>query len=198
MPKMVVQFKEEPTGHWGSFSNNLFVKANKNSDLKELNKKVNDVWFKNVTQPQAKKDGTSTEDFFKKHGTTVILEPLKDIRLKTIASDAGPEGKGNYELILIMLSLSVLLILISCVNFINLSIASATQRAKEVGVKKTLGLSKAILTQQYALEIVLQGFIAFILSLVLVELIPFGVASQAPFRQNPLPESQRLVPDGLH
>ena len=171
MPKMVVQFKEEPTGHWGSFSNNLFVKTNKDSDLKELNKKVNNVWFKNVTEPRAKKDGVSTEDFFKKHGTTVILERLKDIRLKTIASDAGPEGKGNYELILIMLSLSILLIIISCVNFINLSIASATQRAKEVGVKKTLGLSKLTLTQQYALEIVLQGFIAFILSLVLVELI---------------------------
>jgi putative ABC transport system permease protein len=171
MPKMVVQFKKEPTGHWGSFSNNLFVKANKNSDLKELNKKANDVWFKNATEPQAKKEGISVEDFFKKHGTTVVFEPLKDIRLKTIADEAGPEGKGNYELILIMLSLSILLIIISCVNFINLSIASATQRAKEVGVKKTLGLSKITLTQQYALEIVLQGFIALLLSLVLVELI---------------------------
>ena len=70
-----------------------------------------------------------------------------------------------------MLSLSILLILISCVNFINLSIASATQRAKEVGVKKTLGLSKASLTRQYALEIVLQGVVAFVLSLILVELI---------------------------
>ncbi|WP_337994872.1 ABC transporter permease [Polaribacter ponticola] len=171
MPKMVVQFKKEPSGHWGSFSNNLFVKVNKESDLKLLNKKVNEVWFKNVTEPQAKKDGISIEEFFEKHGTTVILEPLKDIRLKTIASDAGPEGKGNYELIIIMLSLSILLIIISCVNFINLSIASATQRAKEVGVKKTLGLSKISLTQQYALEIVLQGLIAFILSLITVELI---------------------------
>ena len=171
MPKMVIQFKEDLEGKWGSFSNNLFVKTNIGSDLKELNKKVNAVWFKNVTEPEAKKDGLSIEDFFEKNGTTVILEPLKDIRLKTIADDAGPEGKGNYQLILIMLSLSILLIIISCVNFINLSIASAAQRAKEVGVKKTLGLSKLALTQQYALEIVLQGFIAFILSLVLVELI---------------------------
>ena len=171
MPKMVAQFSKEPTGNWGSFSNTLFVKTTEGSLLNDLNEKVNKVWFKNATEPQAKKEGISTEDFFEKYGTTVILEPLKDIRLKTIANDAGPEGKGNYQLILIMLSLSVLLIIISCVNFINLSIASATQRAKEVGVKKTLGLSKLTLTQQYALEIVLQGFIAFILSLVLVELI---------------------------
>ncbi|MEE9407848.1 MAG: ABC transporter permease [Polaribacter sp.] len=171
MPNIVIQFKRNPEGHWGNFSNNLFVKSNKGAVLNDINKKANDVWFKNATEPQAKKDGLSTEEFFKKHGTTVILEPLKDIRLKTIADEAGPEGKGNYQLIIVMLSLSILLIIISCVNFINLSIASATQRAKEVGVKKTLGLSKLMLVKQYALEIVLQGVIAFILSLLVVELI---------------------------
>ncbi|QTE22993.1 ABC transporter permease [Polaribacter cellanae] len=171
MPNVVTQFKEEPKGHWGNFSNTLFVKTNKGAALTDINKKANAVWYKNATEPRAKEEGLTPEEFFKKFGTTVILEPLKDIRLKTIANDAGPEGKGNYELILIMLSLSLLLIIISCVNFINLSIAAATQRAKEVGVKKTLGLSKLALARQYALEIVVQGFIAFILSLVLVEFI---------------------------
>ena len=171
MPKVVTQFKEQPIGHWGSFSNNLLVKITKGADVNEVINKTNNVWYDNAIVPQAKKDGMSVEEFEEKYGTEVILEPLKDIRLKTIAREAGPEGKGNYQLILIMLSLSILLILISCVNFINLSIASATQRAKEVGVKKTLGLSKTSLTNQYALEIILQGFLAFVLSLVLVELI---------------------------
>ena len=171
MPKVVTQFKELPIGHWGSFSNNLLVKITKGADVNEVINKTNNVWYDNAIVPQAKKDGMSVEEFEEKYGTEVILEPLKDIRLKTIAREAGPEGKGNYQLILIMLSLSILLILISCVNFINLSIASATQRAKEVGVKKTLGLSKTSLTNQYALEIILQGFLAFVLSLVLVELI---------------------------
>ncbi|WP_405604441.1 ABC transporter permease [Polaribacter sp. Asnod1-A03] len=171
MPKIVIQFEEELEGHWGSFANVLFVKTHKNTSLATLNKKTNDVWYKNATLPLAKKDGISPEEFFEKHGTTVILEPLKETRLKTIADDAGPEGKGNYQLIVIMLSLSILLIIISSVNFINLSIASATQRAKEVGVKKTLGLSKSNLIKEYSLEIVLQGLISFIFSLVLVELI---------------------------
>lgn len=171
MPNMVTQFEKEPEGHWGNFSNSLFIKTNKGAVLSDITKKANDVWFKNATEPQAKADGLTVEAFFEKYGTTVIFEPLKDIRLKTLASDAGPEGKGNYQLILIMLSIAILLIVISCVNFINLSIASATQRAKEVGVKKTLGLSKGILTKQYALEIVFQGVVAFLLSLLLVELI---------------------------
>ena len=171
MPKIVIQYKEHPEGHWGNFSNTLFVKTTKGADIKEVIKKANKVWYDNAIVPEAEKEGISVEEFEEKYGTEIIFEPLKDIRLKTIANQAGPEGKGNYQLILIMLSLSILLIIISCVNFINLSIASATQRAKEVGVKKTLGLSKMSLTRQYALEIVLQGIIAFVLSLILVELI---------------------------
>jgi putative ABC transport system permease protein len=171
MPNIVIQFEKEQTGHWGSFSNNLFIKTNKGARLKVISKKANDVWYANAIVPQAKRDGISVAKYLEKYGTTVIFEPIKDIRLKTIAEEAGPEGKGNYQLILIMLSLSILLILISCVNFINLSIASATQRAKEVGVKKILGLSKTTLIRQYALEIILQSCIAFVLSLVLVELI---------------------------
>ncbi|MEO9569563.1 MAG: ABC transporter permease [Polaribacter sp.] len=171
MPKVVTQFAKEPEGHWGSFSKNLFIKTTKGANKEVLEKKALAVWYQNEVLPSSKRDGITPEDFIEKYGTTPILEPLKDIRLKTIADEAGPEGKGNYQLILIMLSLSILLIIISCVNFINLSIASATQRAKEVGVKKTLGLSKITLTRQYALEIVFQGIIAFMLSLLLVELI---------------------------
>ncbi|NVK53016.1 MAG: ABC transporter permease [Flavobacteriaceae bacterium] len=171
MPNVITQFKEQPEGSWGSFSKGLFLKTTKGADLKTITKKANDVWYDNAIVPQAKRDGISPKEFEEKYGTEIILEPLTDVRLKTIASQAGPEGKGNYQLIIILLSLSVLLILISCVNFINLSIASATQRAKEVGVKKTLGLSKTSLIRQYTLEIILQGIIAFLLSLVLVEML---------------------------
>ncbi|MGB0891651.1 MAG: ABC transporter permease [Flavobacteriaceae bacterium] len=171
MPKVVIQYEKHPEGNWGSFSNNLFLKTTKGANINEVTQKANKVWFDNAIAPEAKKNGMSIEEFEEKYGTKIIFDPLKNIRLKTVGNHSGPEGKGNYQLILIMLSLSILLIIISCVNFINLSIASATQRAKEVGVKKTLGLSKMSLTRQYALEIVLQGFIAFVLSLILVELI---------------------------
>ena len=105
MPNMVFQFKKEPEGHWGNFSNNLFVKTAKGANVNEVMQKTNDVWYDNAIAPQAEKDGMSIEEFEEKYGTEIILESLKDIRLKTIAREAGPEGKGNYQLILIMLSL---------------------------------------------------------------------------------------------
>lgn len=170
-PQMVTQYEEDPTGHWGSFSYNLFIKTIPNASKADLIQKMNNIWVKNQSEPQAKKDGMSIEEWEEKYGTKVLLENLKDVRLHGYTDDAGPEGKGSYQLIMTMLSLSILLLLISCVNFINLSIASATQRAKEVGVKKTLGLSKSRLIGQYALEIIVQGIIAYILALLLVELI---------------------------
>ena len=172
MPNVILQYDKQQENSWGNFNYGLLVKTTKNADIKNVTKKMNDIYYKNKIEPQIKELGVSIDAYHAKYGkTNIILDPLKDIRLKTIAGDAGPEGKGNYQMILILLSLSVLLIIISCVNFINLSIASATQRSKEVGVKKTLGLSKFTLTGQYTLEIILQGSIAFILSLLIVELL---------------------------
>lgn len=171
MPSIISQYKKEPEGHWGNFSRNLFVKLKAGADIDLVTKKANDVWYKYAIVPQAELDGISPEEFDEKYGTKILFEPLQSIRLHTIAKDGGPEGKGSFQLIVIMMSLSVLLIIISCVNFINLSVASATQRAKEVGVKKTLGLSKMAIARQYTFEIMFQGLLAFGLSLLLVELL---------------------------
>jgi putative ABC transport system permease protein len=170
-PKIVKHYSREPRAEWGSFLANLFVKLKPNVDLKDVEKKMDAVFVKHNSMPSAKKEGISLDDYEKKYGIKVKIEKLTDIRLHTIADNAGPEGKGSHQLIMIMLSLSVLLIIISCVNFINLSIASASQRAKEVGVKKTLGLLKSTLTFQYLLEILFQTFISLLLALVLSELI---------------------------
>lgn len=171
MPEILMQFKKTPEGHWGNFTNNLFVKLSKGAEANAFNSKVKDIWHKHSVLPASKSMGITPEEFNKKYGTEAYVEAIENIRLQTKSNDAGPEGKGNFQLILILIGLSILLIVISCVNFINLSIASATQRAKEVGVKKTLGLSKVSLVRQYTLEIVAQGIVAFLLSLILVELI---------------------------
>ena len=172
MPNIIIQFEQQPESQaWGFLRYNLFVKTTKEASVKEIEKKAFPFWYQNHVLPRSKARGDTPEEYIKEFGITPVLESIKDIRLKTIANDAGPEGVGNYQLILIMLSLSILLIIISCVNFINLSIASAAQRGKEVGVKKTLGLSKTTLTRQFTLEIVLQGAVAFVFSVLLVELI---------------------------
>jgi putative ABC transport system permease protein len=136
---------------------------------------MNNVIIDKSIKPQLAENNMTLEEVREKFGIMeVLLEQLSTIRLHHKANHAGPGGKGNYQLLLVLLGLSILLIVISCVNFINLSTASASQRAKEVGVKKTLSLSKKQLIFQYVFEILLQGLLALLLGLVLVEfLLPY-------------------------
>jgi putative ABC transport system permease protein len=173
-PELLIQFSEAFEVNWGNHNNELFCRVTKDTDLEVLKPKMNQI-IRDAYKPYANEAGVSIEEFDKRYGIpTVLLDKLDTIYLHTSAKRAGPSGTGNYQLLMVLLGLSILLIVISCVNFINLSVASASQRAKEVGVKKTLGLSKKQLLFQYVFEIVLQGIISFVIALVVVELaLPF-------------------------
>src|SRR5690606_474095 len=92
----------------------------------------------------------------------------KDLRLKSRVSDV-PEGRGNYQLLLIMMGLSILILVISIVNYINLATANAIKRAKEVGVRKILGASKKNIVKQFIFETVITTLFSILLALVIVE-----------------------------
>lgn len=172
VPDVFIQNQEKRSEFFGNYSNALFLKLQKDAEIKKVQKNIDDILIKKLIEPAAKEEGITIEELIKKYGKlSTVIEPLGDIRLHNIANDGGPEGTGNYQLLLILLALSILLIIISCVNFVNLSIASAAQRAKEVGVKKNLGLSKMDLIKQYTLEVVLQCLVALLLALVLAELL---------------------------
>ncbi|RMA64384.1 ABC transporter permease [Ulvibacter antarcticus] len=169
---LLIQFSEPFELHWGNFQNELFCKLTPGADVAEVKSKMNNIIIEKNIKPKLEGSGITLEEFDDKYGVIkVLLENLGTIRLHHKADYAGPSGKGNYQLLLVLTGLSLLLILISCVNFINLSTASASQRAKEVGVKKTLGLSKKELTIHYILEVLVQGFMALLFALLLVELI---------------------------
>ncbi|WP_298424569.1 ABC transporter permease [uncultured Kordia sp.] len=173
--ELLLQFSKPFELHWGNFQNELFCRLTKDSNTDEVREKMNNVIIERNVKPQLATNNMTLEEVKEKYGVmTVLLEQLSTIRLHHKANNAGPGGKGNYQLLLVLLGLSILLIVISCVNFINLSTASASQRAKEVGVKKTLGLSKKQLIFQYVFEILFQGLLALLLGLILVEfLLPY-------------------------
>ncbi|CAL2102986.1 conserved membrane protein of unknown function [Tenacibaculum sp. 190130A14a] len=173
-PDLLMQFDTPFEIHWGNHNNELFCRITQNSDLDLVKDKMNQI-IVNAHKSMALEEGVSIAEFEAKYkAPTILLDKLDTIYLHSTAKRAGPSGTGNYQLLMILLALSILLIIISCVNFINLSIASGSQRAKEVGVKKTLGLSKNQLLFQYAFEVILQGIISFIFALLIVEmLLPF-------------------------
>ncbi len=171
-PELLLQNSKPFDIAWGNYNNELFCKLSEGADITAVKQKMDAILIEKVVKPWAKQAGRTLEELEEKYGfTEVLLEPLSAIYLHNQADGSGASGEGNYSLLLVLLGLSILLIVISCVNFINLSTASASQRAKEVGVKKTLGLSKNVLVFQYVLEVVIQGIIALVFALILVELI---------------------------
>ena len=118
---------------------------------------------------------------------------LKDIHLKSgVDNTATPSGNLTYLYILI--SIATFILLIACVNFMNLATARSSKRAAEVGVRKVLGAEKSSLIKQFLGESFLISLIAFALSLGVTKLlIPvFAEISGKSLTFSPL-EDMRLI-----
>jgi len=173
MPDMVtsmIDWKlDEEVNNWGNFRFALFIKLKNSNDAPLVTKKIESLYYENDTKKNALAKGITPQEYVKRYGDVKIyLEPLKDIRLHTHVGDV-PEGAGNYQLLVIMFGLSVLILIMSVANYINLATANAIKRAKEVGVRKILGASKGNIIRQFVFETVITTLFAILLALVIVE-----------------------------
>ncbi|MCY1512314.1 acidobacterial duplicated orphan permease [compost metagenome] len=95
---------------------------------------------------------------------------LKAIPLHSVHANP-PFTSGWYDKIKPIIGISIFLLLVSVINFVNLATAQSVQRAKEVGVKKVLGAYKKQLVIQFLLEAAIQSLAALFISIVLVEVL---------------------------
>jgi putative ABC transport system permease protein len=98
-----------------------------------------------------------------------ILQPLKNWHLYSEYSN-GAEAGGLVEYVRIFIITGILILVIACINFMNLSTARSEKRAVEVGIKKVVGSTRGWLTVQFLMESVVLAFAAFLLALIIVKL----------------------------
>ncbi len=175
-PEVVVSLinsrMESNKDHWGNFSYGLVLKLKNPDDKDKVVAKMEGFMHKNRAEKWAAEEGLSVEDWIKKNGgdeLKIILEPLKSSRLHSI-TDGFAEGKGNYQFLLTMFGLSILILILSIVNYVNLATANAINRAKEVGIRKIVGASKGNIIMQFLFETIIIVLFSILLSLVIVEL----------------------------
>jgi len=166
--------RENDLSQWGNFNYGLLVKTKNDVPVATVLKKMQNVYHVNRTVKDAKESGMTVEQYVKENGETeVILDQLKTSRLYGTKSSAGqnyPEGVGNLKLLYIMGGLSLLILVLSLVNYINLATASAIKRAKEVGVRKIVGASKNQIIAQFIFETAIIVTLAILFALAIVEL----------------------------
>jgi len=171
-PNAIINKMKELTtsGKPNPFILKLLLKVKDPSKVNLTRQKLERIYNHDFIAKIAKEAGFTVEVMTKKVGHfTVFLEPLSKARLHSI-TDGYPETRGNYQFLMIMMGLSLLILVLSIVNYINLATANAVKRAKEVGVRKISGASKGDIVIQFLFETVLTTSFSILLALVVVEL----------------------------
>ncbi len=158
----------ESTWVWTGFANYALVKES--TDLSALKSKLNTIppkWAEGTllrvfgqTFEELEKDGKAWE---------LYLQPLDEIYLDNqLSNPLGAIGSKRY--LIIFSTVGLIILALSCINFINLATARSSDRAKEVGIRKVLGSQKKWLIRQFIFESILYALVSTLIAVVATEL----------------------------
>jgi putative ABC transport system permease protein len=152
---------------WADFGHYNYIRLKPGSDAKELEAQLMDWSKKYINWSEEDFAGlTATQYGFK-------LQPITDIHLQSRLR-WELESNGNLDYIYILGAAALLTLIIASVNFMNLTTAKSTDRAKEIGIRKSLGAFRGQLTLQFLCESLLIAMVAVAFSVLLIEItIPF-------------------------
>jgi len=146
---------------WNNNSIDTYVRVRKRTDMKALALKFPDFVSKYVDE----------ED--RPWQWKLYLQPVRDIHLKSghIKFQVMNYNQGNINTVYIFSIIAALIILLACVNFINMAIAQTVKRSKEVGLRKVMGAERINLIGQFLGESTILTFISILFALLLAELL---------------------------
>lgn len=169
--KAIVNDIQVDETNWNNFDYQLLIKLKKQEDITKVESVTNDIVQKNLIEDYAKKRGLTVESYKEKFGDIVpIFSKLTDARLNMKYSGLPNHG-GSYKLLYLNAVASLLILILSIVNQINLSTAYALKRIKEFGVRRILGASKKNIIFQVLFETSIYIFVSILLGFALVEIL---------------------------
>ncbi|QNF32856.1 ABC transporter permease [Adhaeribacter swui] len=138
---------------WGNFSFNTFLQLRPDADFAKVDGQIRKYMPQNHPEQKA--------DFF--------LQPLADMHL--YAYKAGKPDGGRIAYVRLFTVVAVFILLIACINFMNLATARSAKRSKEVGIRKVIGAARSLLVGQFMGEALLTALLAVLLSVIGVILL---------------------------
>ena len=144
--------------HWGAFNFCTFLLLREGVDASSLGQKITDIGFKNES-PQVK------------DGVHFRTQPMKEVHLDATPYQIAMLDVGDAKYVYLFSAIAFFVLLIACINFMNLSTARSGLRAKEVGLRKTIGAMRGEIIRQFFGESFLLVSAAALISLVLVTLL---------------------------
>ena len=153
-----VEFWPGEQTNWCCWNYRTFVKVKPNTDIARLEEKL--LMIRDNFVYKFAKDGgdVRAEDIIKYY--SIEMQPIADVYLKSDGLDTRVK-EGDMKVIWLFGSVAGFILLLACVNFINLSTAKSANRAKEVGLRKVVGSLKTHLVRQFLAESFVYCFISF-------------------------------------
>ncbi|MBS1597382.1 MAG: ABC transporter permease [Bacteroidetes bacterium] len=139
---------------WNHFGPATYVLLQKNASIAQVNNKLKDFMYKQDQHIDDK---------------LVSLQLLENRYLYSHFTNGIPTG-GRIEYVRLFSVIAVFILLIACINFMNLATARSVKRSKEVGIRKVVGAVKGLLFRQFLLEAIITSFFAVIIAIGLVML----------------------------
>ncbi|HAN17485.1 MAG: hypothetical protein A2X13_09380 [Bacteroidetes bacterium GWC2_33_15] len=147
--------------HWGNNSITTYVKLKKGTEPVPVNQKLIDV-----VKSHIEFDDDYKESDYK---TKFMLASLKDMHLHQYFGYG--HSPGQIQNVFIFITIGLFILLIACINFMNLSTARSTRRAKEIGMRKTSGASRGNIILQFFGESVITTIISSVIALIFTALL---------------------------
>ncbi|PZX51338.1 ABC transporter permease [Algoriphagus chordae] len=157
----VVQFyggQEAFMSNYGSNNFSTYVLMKPGYDAASLESRIPSMIDRNMGESQAGIPASKT--------TALHLMPIKDIHLHSNL-DSEIEANGNIDYVYVYLAVALFILLIACINFMNLSTARSSLRSMEVGLRKVMGADRGLLVQQFMGESFVMTSIAMVFALIL-------------------------------
>lgn len=155
--------------NYTSFASYTYFKLKKGTDPNVLEAKIPTLVDKYAAAQIERNLGKSWEDYKKEgNGYRYFLQPLTSIHLDPLYLEAQMEPSGNINSVYIMISVAILILVIACINFMNLSTARSAERAREVGVRKVMGSFRKQLIAQFLTESFLLSAVGILLAIAII------------------------------
>jgi len=178
LPLNVSAADESNNENWFNSFLSTFVVLSPGADIQSVQRKMDKVFESDAGKAISE---IKNKYKIKSIGISYLLEPLTAIHLGKLVPDGNEilSDKSNPEFSYILSAIAIFVLLIACINFINLTVSRSIKRAKEIGIRKVIGGTRTQLRIQFLTESFMLCLIAFILALgIVVMVLPvFGQVS---------------------
>ena len=163
-----INFYNGEQQNWVASNYLTYIKLKEDTNVPHLEKQITKSYIEDHYIPAIEKEGRTINPMVKT--SFITLQPVNDIHLysKDVHDDrVAVQNRGDIRIVWIFAGIAGFIMLIASINFINLTTANVAVRAKEVGIRKTIGSSRKSLIYQFFIESFLYCFISVMIGLLI-------------------------------